>query len=156
VTRTLLTPTAAALVLLVASGCGTKPPPLHPVSGKVTVKGKGYERTLIYFRPVSGEVSMYNMGVAETDKTGQFKSVMSAGGDGLQAGEYKVTFSCVQTKGGKAVGGVGEKPDESGITTVELVGKPYDTGSEADTPVRYTVTAGGDNTFNFDIPTAAK
>ncbi|MGL6074696.1 MAG: hypothetical protein ACRC8S_11090 [Fimbriiglobus sp.] len=144
------------LALIVAlSGCGGKPK-VYPVSGKVTLKGKPYERLIIYFRPLSGEVTQWNMAVAETDKNGEFKSILVADGNGLQAGEYKVSFSVIQTASGKSISS-SDKPDDGGATVVmkELVAKPYDSTSE-DTPVRFTVKPTGENVFTFDIPTSTK
>ena len=144
-------------VVVWLTGCGSKPPPLHDVHGKVTLKGKPHARLSIHFKPKAGDVTMYNMGVAETDKDGNFKTVMGAGGNGLEAGEYKVTFSYMVMKSGKAVP-AGEKPDDApgrSMVTTEMVGKPYDPASEADTPVTLTVKP-GDNEFTFDIPTATK
>lgn len=140
---------------LLSTGCGTKPPPVYDVHGKVTLKGKSYERLIIHFKPKSDAVTMYNLGVAETDKDGNFKTVMSGGGNGLQEGEYKVLFT-LQTVKGRAVA-ADEKADDAGanVKVVEMVGKPYDVGSEAEATVFFTVKP-GDNEFNFDIPTTAK
>jgi hypothetical protein len=141
----------AFYTLALLTGCGGKPT-LYPISGKVTLKGKPYERLIIYFRPASGEVTMYNMAVAETTATGEFKSILVAGGEGLQEGEYKVTFSLIQTSSGKAIAAT-DKPDDAGasVVTKELIPKPYDSTSE-DTPVKFTVKKGSDNVFTFDIP----
>lgn len=137
--------------LMAASGCGK--PTLYPIQGKVTLGGKGYERLIVYFRPVSGVVNEYNLGVGETDKDGTLK-MRSTAGMGLAAGEYKVTFTYLKTKSGKVVSGADEKPDDFGsVVTIEMVPDEYSDRKAAETtPVRFTVKPGGENTFNFDIP----
>ena len=155
--RASLYTTAVGLAALLAAGCGKNDPPLYDVHGKVTLKGKPCERLTVHFRPLSGEVTPFNMGVGETDKNGVFKTVMSAGGNGLQAGEYKVVFTYMTTKSGKTAA-AGEKLDDAGagMVATEQVGKPYDIGTSLDdTPVRFTVKP-GDNEFTFDIPTSAR
>lgn len=138
------------LLAATAIGCGKKDPPLHPVSGKITLGGKTYPRILCYFRPVSEIGDNFNLGVGECDKDGKL-FVRCGAGEGIKAGEYKVTFSCIVTQGGKSA--AGDKPDDDrNARVVELVKPPHDTASEADTPVRFTVTAGGENFFQFDIP----
>lgn len=135
-------------------GCGKKDPPVHAVTGKVTLGGKAYPRLLVYFRPVAGESTGFNNAVGETDKDGNL-TVRSTGGLGLQAGEYKVTFTCMVPKTGSPAADKlthGDKPDERGITTVELVPDAHADKTAAETTtVRFTVGA-GENKFDFDIP----
>lgn len=133
------------------AGCGQKPPPLHPVTGKITYGGKAYPRLMVHFRPASGPVTEYNLAVGETDKEGKL-GIMSVHGGGLQAGEYKVTFGLYQdVRSGKAVGG-SEKPDEAGVTAKQVIAPPYDDeSSQGKTPVTFKVQP-GENNFTFDIP----
>lgn len=141
---------AIVLGCSLSAGCGG-PPPLHPIEGKVTLGGKPFYRLIVYFRPANGEVTEYTMGIGETDKEGKL-ILRSAGGHGLKAGDYKVTFSAIMTKAGKSVGS-DEKPDDAGqVQTFELVKPPYDDKTSQDkTPVKFTVKA-GTNTFDFDVP----
>lgn len=145
-------PAVAVLVgsLALATGCG-RPPALYPVTGKVTLGGKGYPRLLVYFRPASGLVTEYNHAVGETDKDGAL-GIRSAAGNGLQAGEYRVTFALyLDNRSGKAVGGT-DKPDESGLSTRQVIPSPYDDEtSQSKTPVTFSVKP-GENSFSFDIP----
>jgi hypothetical protein len=139
--------------LLLSSGCGG-PPPLHPIKGKITLGGKSYHRLIVYFRPVSGKVGEYNLGVGETDKDGNL-TLRSSGGPGLMKGDYKVTFTCMvapNAKGNVAFGS-NEKPDDKGTVIMkELVPNPYDDKtSQESTPITFTVKS-GENTFDFDIP----
>jgi hypothetical protein len=49
--------TAIGLATLLAAGCGKSDPPVYPITGKVTLGGKPYERVIVYFRPVNGEIN---------------------------------------------------------------------------------------------------
>jgi hypothetical protein len=119
--------------------------------------GKGYERLIVYLRPVSGTVTEYNLGVGETDKSGTL-TLRSTAGNGLQAGEYKVTFTYkIPKTGGSKPVGPDEKPDDvAGVEFIELVPPPYDDGTSSETtPQRFTVKP-GENVLEFDIPTKKK
>jgi hypothetical protein len=142
---------AVLLAAFAVAGCGG-PPPLHPVTGKVTLGGKPYDRLIVYFRP-EGEVTAFNLGVGETGPDGTMPAVRCSHGVGLQAGTYKVTFTCMAAKGGKKPAAAGEKPDDDrSVSMVELVQPPFDDKtSQATTTKTFTVVAGA-NTFEFDIP----
>lgn len=140
------------LLWVLLPGCWG-PPTIYPITGKVTLGGKSFERLLVYFRPIKGEVNSYNLGVGETDKNGELK-LGSAGGQGIAAGEYRVSFSCVYLKSsGKAVSS-SEKPDDAGggVVSIERVKPPYDAAtSQESSPVLFKVKK-GENRFDFDIP----
>ncbi|MBA4067024.1 MAG: hypothetical protein C0501_25600 [Isosphaera sp.] len=147
-------PLLAAVLLAPAAGCGGDPP-LHPVSGKVTLGKKVYPGLLVYFRPASGPPTGFNTGVGTTDGSGTL-TVNSTAGPGLQAGEYAVTFTCVVPRaaapGAKPLNPT-DKPDEVGYGVAELVPASHREPGAADTtPVRFTVGP-GPNTFDYDIPT---
>jgi hypothetical protein len=149
---------ALPFALLLAAGCGD--PTVYPITGKVTLGGKPYERLIVHFRPVGRPASMFNIGVGETDKAGNLK-LRASGGDGVEAGEYKVMFTLQVVKSGKGNQAVGadEKPDEvaGGGTVVELVPDEYLAGKgEETTPVRFTVKPGQENRFEFDVPAKKK
>ena len=126
------------LLWVLLPGCWG-PPTIYPITGKVTLGGKSFERLLVYFRPIKGEVNL---------KLG------SAGGQGIAAGEYRVSFSCVYLKSsGKAVSS-SEKPDDAGggVVSIERVKPPYDAAtSQESSPVLFKVKK-GENRFDFDIP----
>ena len=134
------------------AGCGSNPT-LYEVKGRVTLDGKPHERLLVYFRPVSGESTAFNNAVGETDADGNL-TVKSSGGNGLETGEYKVSFSyqapVKQTAAAKKLTS-DDKPDEMGIKVVEMVPDVYAEGKTIDSEVRFKVTS-GENVFEYDIP----
>lgn len=142
-----------ACVLLSLSGCAGDPP-LHSLSGKVTLGGKPYPRLLVYFRPIEGKVNQFNLGVGETDANGVL-SLRSTAGMGLMAGKYRVSFSCMQPKGRAAsqVESSDEKPDDDrNVEMIELVPEPYDNTNNADTsPLEFEIKPGVENVFEHDI-----
>jgi len=142
------------LATAVLAGCGKQDPPIYEVTGKVTLGDKAYPRLLVYFRPVSSDSTGFNNAVGETDQEGNL-TVRSTAGLGLQAGEYKVTFTCMVPKSKSAAAEKlthADKPDEVGVTTVELVPRTHADKTAAETtPVRFTVGSGG-NVFNFNVP----
>lgn len=144
---------ACVLTACFAAGCGGDPP-LYPISGKVTLGGKSYERLIVYFRPIDAAPTQFNIGVGETDAQGNL-SLRSSAGMGMESGKYRVTFSCYVTKTGEALG-VDQKSDElSGgetATPKEMVPAPYLEGSAQESPVVFEVVAGQQSNFEFDIP----
>ena len=98
---------------LLAAGCGG-PPELVPVTGTVKIDGKTYRAVRIHFEPLvpSQKTTVYQLGLGITDDQGKF-SLKSSGGDGIEAGEYKVTFSRV-VSGGKVQAEEGKKPEGNG------------------------------------------
>lgn len=143
------------LVLTGVIGCGD--PTLHPITGRVTLDGKSYNRLMVYMDPESGEIDRFNRGVGETDAEGNLK--LAAGGSkvenqGLVTGKYKVYFKCWVKKDGKTglEDGKGEAAVGRWEEPVNIVPAPYD--SLDGTPVTFEVKAGQDNVFVFDIPSA--
>jgi hypothetical protein len=141
-----------AFFVALLTGCSGDPP-LHPVTGKVTLGGKSYERLLIYMDPIDAEVTPFNKGVGETDVKGEFEinSTASTPEDsGLAAGEYRVYFNCWMRQG-SAVGLTDEKPDERNtkLITEDIVPPPYN--DPVNSPVTFEVES-GENVFEFDIP----
>lgn len=81
---------ALALVLFAALGCGTKPPDLVPVAGKVTTgDGKPLEHASVIFHPVGGGDGPKPRGKVGAD--GSFVLTTHTTGDGAPPGEYRVT-----------------------------------------------------------------
>jgi hypothetical protein len=138
-------------LLVMASGCGLEPA-LHPVSGKVTVGGKTYSRVIIYFRPLEEKITKFNLGVGETDSTGNFMLGSNAG-PGIAAGKYRVSFSCFQTATGQTIDLEGAKPDErAGPAVREIVPAPYDAEFNLESSPLIFEVKRGENVFDFDVP----
>ena len=133
-------------------GCNAEPP-LHSISGKVTLGGKPYEPRIVYFRPVWGEVTRFNLGVGEAKKDKVLK-LRSSTGMGLQQSKYKATFSCFVLKSGETLG-IDQKTDgiagaEQTIPT-EIEPEPYVEKSDGGKgPVEFEIKA-GENVFAFDV-----
>lgn len=144
--------TIMVVASLLVAGCGGEPP-LHSLTGKVTLGGKSYSRLLVYFRPLEGKITPLNLGVGETDQAGVL-SLRSTAGMGLIAGKYRVSFSCMQPKGRAIVASSDEKPDDDRtVQMIEMVPEPYDNENNADSsPLEFEIKAGAENHFEFDIP----
>jgi hypothetical protein len=140
---------AVMLLSISVAGCG-KDTTLHPISGKVTMGGKSYYRLLVYFRPISGEVDQYNLGVGETDATGVL-TLRSTAGDGLVAGKYRVSFSLLVVPGSdEAVDPNVKRERRQDRPAIEKVPAQYADAEQS--PVTFEVTSGGSNYFEFDVP----
>ena len=153
------------VVLLLCSllvGCGD--PPLYPVTGKVTLGGKPYERLLVYFHPANGKVTAFTMGVGETSRDGTL-SMRSTGGNGLAKGQYRVSFTCFVTPGSgnrESRSSAANRENESNLATKnettdrrkvdikDIVPAPYNSSEQS--PVVIEVSSSGSNVLEFDIP----
>ena len=100
-TRTLQrarTPIAAALLGLLAAGCGGSDaparPPVTPVKGVLTRGGAPVGRATITFRPKRDNA---RPAVAITNSKGEFSGTTYTTGDGLRPGEYDVFVSKMET-----------------------------------------------------------
>lgn len=137
------------LLMLGAAGCGD--PVLHPVTGKVTLGGKPYERLIVYFHPIERKPTEFNVGVGETDKDGNLTLRSTAGG-GVERGKYRVTFTCVVPLNRRSNGASGLSDDKTDddrmLKTKELVPAEY---SGESSPVEFEIKA-GENFFEYDIP----
>ena len=142
-------------MLVVLPGCWGDPP-LHPVTGKITLNGKGYNRLKVYLRSIETKKSKFHIGVGETDPQGNIKIFCMAGKEGLAVGKYRATFSCVVPKSKRArktLKADEKADDDPNVKLVELVPDPYarKLDSTQQSPVEFEVDA-GENVFNFDIP----
>lgn len=135
-------------------GCQSEPE-LYPVSGKVTLGGRSFNRLLVYMYPMEGDVTPFNLGVGETDVTGKL-SLRSTAGMGLAQGKYRVSFSCIQPENSSGQEAVDPnvKPDDDNrqLKLVDLVPEPYDNQSNARTSPEIFEIKAGENVFEFDIP----
>ena len=87
---------AAAMFL---GGC-SRPQPVHPVSGRVTLDGKPLRDAQISFRPERGPEAF-----ASLDGDGRYRLSTRAAGDGAVAGEHIVTLA-------EVTGGLALEPGE--------------------------------------------
>src|SRR5947208_6374470 len=92
---------AIVLYFLIASWLDA-PPPMHQVTGTVTINGKPTAAVAVYFWPLDMRArknSMYRNAVGITDAQGRFALKSGAGSEGIASGDYKVTFSRLVTRG---------------------------------------------------------
>ena len=126
-------------------GCGD--PTLYELTGKVTLDGEPKERLIVYFNPMDGEVTQFNLGVGETDKDGNL-TLRTSAGNGLAAGNYRVSFSYLVRETGEAAG-LGDKDESETAITVEKVPSPY--CDRKSSPVEVYIKR-SQNEFIYDIP----
>lgn len=89
---------AVAAVCLALASCSPDPgrPPLHPVSGSATFRGKAAVKAVVVLRPVSGAKGQ--LPHAEVGEDGTFRIGTYADADGAPAGEYLVTVTWPEVK----------------------------------------------------------
>lgn len=84
----------ACLALIALAGCGTGAPAgpeLIPVSGAVTLDGTPLAHALVTFIPDGATLGAGGSGM--TDAEGKYRLVYGRGGQGVAAGQYRVTIS---------------------------------------------------------------
>jgi hypothetical protein len=142
--RRLTAPLALAAIALV-SGCGKAGMgrATFPVTGVVTMGGKPVEGALVQFTPAAGEAGFAGA-QTQTDAEGAFDvSVMLEGGKesqrGLPAGEYRVSVTKMEYAGAAAI----DRPPKNVL--------PAKYQSAESTPLTATVTADGENHFEFPL-----
>ncbi len=151
----------SCLLAIFLSGCksdGFEPP--VPVSGKVTLAGKGVDGAMVTFLSKSGLRSASGT----TDKEGNFKLTCVNTNDGAAPGEYVVTISKQESKtGGSAAVDIssgnygadyGAKMGAAGGGNMAKVMKdiiPAKYASAADSGLVRSVVKGDKNDFTFDL-----
>ena len=136
-----------AAALLAAAGCDGKPK-LVAVTGVVKLDGKPVNGVRVYFWPKdsTAKTSVNQLAIGFSDKEGRF-SLRGTNGDGIAAGDYKVTFARPMTRAGKATDKQNQKPEEVGAQ--ESL-PPSLTDPQLTT---YTATVSeASNRFDFDLP----
>lgn len=98
-----------------ADSDGPKGPPAHPVTGKVTYKGKPAAGFAVAFHPVTEWEGAQFAPSAITDANGQFQLHSYGENDGAPVGEYTVTFTWPKEVSGP-------DPDEGKQTVDQLRG----------------------------------
>jgi hypothetical protein len=106
---------ACAAALAAAGGC-SREPKLVPVTGLVKLDGKPVAGVRVYFWPeesTANKTFVNRFAIGFTGADGRFV-LHSSNGDGIAAGEYKVTFARPLARGGKAAADPNQKPEETG------------------------------------------
>ena len=134
-----------ATVIVLCSGCGD--PALYELTGKVTLNGEPKERLIVYFDPVDQKINQFNLGVGETDADGKL-TLRSTAGNGLAAGNYRVSFSYPVTEGGETSGLSDDKNESETAVVVEMVPEPYN--DRQSSPVTFYIKR-DKNEFIYDI-----
>lgn len=99
---------SAAIMAVALSGCGNDEGyrlPVHPTSGTVTQGGQPFKRAIVRFHPVdpkivelpSGETGPPLVLTTETDENGHYVMSSYLQGDGIPAGDYKITVRPVSS-----------------------------------------------------------
>ena len=83
---------AVGLLILLA-GCRDAPRETHPVTGKLTIRGKPAEAADLRFYEISGQAAEMARPYARTDEHGRFTVSTYGMHDGAPAGEYQVSVS---------------------------------------------------------------
>jgi hypothetical protein len=106
--------TACVLTLAAVLGCGGQVK-LVPVTGVVKLDGKPVDGVRVYFWPKdqSAKTFVNQFAIGFSDKAGKF-SLRGTNGDGIEAGEYRVTFARPMTGVGKATAKPNQKGEEVG------------------------------------------
>jgi hypothetical protein len=83
-------------VALAFTGCGPSRkldmPPLHPVKGSVSFRGRPTAGVRVIFNPITDIGKIKYAPVAITDDSGAYQITSLIPGDGAPVGEYAVTF----------------------------------------------------------------
>jgi hypothetical protein len=118
----------------------------YAATGTVTMDGVPAPFVVVGFR--SEAPNSTSGGRGPTDANGKFTIGENGKNTGLQAGEYKVTFSQTLVKGKPTLAGSGGKKEERVPTEKEAV--PDDYRDPQKTPITATIGSGTNN-FTFDI-----
>ena len=126
-------------------GCDAEPA-RYAATGKVTMDGAPAPFVVVSFR--SADPKSTSGGRGSTDATGKFTVGENGKNTGLQAGDYKVTFSQTLVRGKPTLAGSGGKKEEKEKTEKEAVPDEY--RDPQNTPHSATIGS-GTNDFTFDI-----
>ncbi len=80
------------LALVIFAGCGDDGPPLHPVTGKVTLEGKPLANAGVMFFPRGSTLGNTCIGITDADGKYSLKPE-NRGGTGAPEGDFDVTIS---------------------------------------------------------------
>jgi hypothetical protein len=118
---------------------------LHPVRGKVLLKGEPVEGAVVTFHPKGADLRTV-LPVGQTDAEGTF-TLSTGQSPGAPAGEYVVTLICpqmVDAKGKKQVGMSGQR-----LTTVDAFKGAY--AREESSTIKVEVKSGANELEPFNL-----
>lgn len=151
---------ASLVVLLISAGCsgGGDPnaQPTYAVSGQVNFQGAGLGGATVVFIPANSSKGVVARGLTESD--GSFELTTYENGDGAAAADYKVTIIKIGEPTANAGGGSHGADAAPGATSHDakasaasnsVIAEKYARADESG--LTATVTAGGDNSFTFDV-----
>jgi hypothetical protein len=138
----------AAMAITSLAGCSGKPK-LVPVTGIVKLDGKTVDGVRVYFWPKDQSAATFvnQFAIGFTDKEGKF-FLRGTNGDGVEAGEYKVTFARPMTGGGRTTSRVNQKLEKGGAHET----LPLDLTDPTRTRQTATVSPSSKE-FTFDLST---
>lgn len=130
------------LTLALTAGCGGQAgPETIPVTGSITMAGQPVPEAVVVFTPKNSDDPSVLAAQAETDADGRFQMRTYLGEDdykaGIQPGEYAVTVTKLEV-----VQDMTRQPKH-------LLPKKFSLPNS--TPLSATVTAGGENQFDFAL-----
>jgi hypothetical protein len=132
--------------VLVGCGSGVKPevvPPLHPVSGKVTLDGKPIDKVAVTFVPA--ENNKGNGGSGSTDAEGRFNLKYRNGEDGIPAGDYIMVCTKLTMPDGSPIP---EGQTAADVMAVDQIPERY---RKVDNPRNAVSVPEGGKEFVFDL-----
>ena len=140
------------LLGLVVAGCGgssreTPKTELVPVQGTVKLAGKPTPDVLIVLSPFGGTKG--NGAWGKTDSSGAFKLMHLSNKEGVEPGEYVISFSYLVTPDGTPVP-PNTSPTE--VTSVQGIAPPWTESSSEALSQRVNVKKEGMMPLSFDVP----
>ncbi|MDO5553581.1 MAG: hypothetical protein Q4G68_07445 [Planctomycetia bacterium] len=143
--------------IIFAAGCGNEHN-LHFAQGTVLIDGKPEADVSVTFIPAESGTGLGAGGTTDTEGKFLLSSTLGKGGDGTQPGLYKVIFSKLAperepTEAEKAR--FEKDPDDKVfIPLIDLLPAKYT--SPKTTDIEAEITAGGPNTFVFELKSKTK
>lgn len=118
--------------------------PVHPVSGRVTLKGEPVDGAIVIFHSTSKQVSAQGL----TDADGRYRLTTYEDGDGAVAGEHIVTVRKTEYVKKPTKYHTEEEPSYASFPE-ELL--PKEAATRDTSTLRVTVAEGGAADVNFDF-----
>lgn len=132
--------------VLVGCGSGVKPeviPPLHPVTGKVTLDGQPVEKVAVTFVPAENNTG--NGASGSTDAEGRFTLTYRTGDPGIPAGDYIVLCTKLTMPDGSPIP---EGQTAADVMAVDQIPERY---RRTDNPRNAVSVPEGGKNFDLDL-----